>query len=135
MASYTHGNLAVKETYRQQAPKIQRNAKKDLSKKTLKLSALEKLVYIALTLVFTFFLGNLVLQNSQMYSINKNILDTKNNMKTTDVSGDELRKKLTDIKNPTALSAYADRLDFQPVTEDQKPSHNDESANEETASR
>ena len=108
-----------------------------MSPKTFRLSALEKLVYIALSLVFTFLLGSLVLLNSQMYSINKNILDTKTAIKAADVTGDELRKKLADIKNPTALSNAAKDLDFHPVTEDQKPSHNPDALNasKETASR
>ncbi|MBC8079827.1 MAG: hypothetical protein H7X86_05755 [Gorillibacterium sp.] len=137
MASYTQGSLAIKQPYRQEITEVQRYAKSNVSPKTLKLSALEKLFYIALSVVLTFLLGSLVLLNSQMYSINKDILDTKTYIKKADITGDELKKKLADIKNPTALSIYAEGLDFHPVTEDQKPSHNLNGQDEikETASR
>jgi len=123
LASYTQGNLAVKEPYRQQTPKIQRNAKQAPSPKTLKLSALEKLFYIAIAVVFTLTMASLVLLNSQTYSINKEILETKNSIKMADVTGGELKKKLAEIKNPNELSTAAAEANLSPVTENQKPSH------------
>lgn len=126
LASYTQGNLALKEPYRQQTPKIQRNPKQAPSPKTLKLSALEKLFYIALAMVFTLMMGSLVLLNSQTYNINKEILETKINIKAADVTGSELKKKLAEIKNPTVLSTAATEANLAPVTEDQKPSHQPE---------
>ncbi|WP_148449930.1 hypothetical protein [Gorillibacterium timonense] len=134
--AYTYGNLAVREAERQHETKKTRNRPNPAPvRKTLKLSALEKLVYLVACFALMGMLGGLVLLNSQLYNANHHIYQTKNEMKEQDEKNAELKAMLWTVKNPEKLSSEAVAGGFKPVKEDQKPSQDDNSKSRETASR
>ncbi|MEO3947447.1 hypothetical protein [Gorillibacterium sp. CAU 1737] len=134
--AYTYGNLAVRETERhQETKKPQKRSNPSPSRKTLKLSALEKLFYLAICFGVALMLGYLVLLNSKLYNTNHQIYQTQKEIKLQDEKNAELKAMLWTVKNPEKLSAEAITGGFKPVQEDQKPSPDNGANDRKTASR
>jgi len=121
--AYTYGNLAVREAERQREnPKPGNRPKPSPGRRTFKLSALEKLVYLGACVALMAVLASLVLLTSQLYNTNHQIYQTKQEMKQQEERNAELKAMLWTVKNPEKLSTEAVAEGYKPVQDDQKPS-------------